>query len=233
MKRAATTRPRSAPLRCPILTARAPDCRKAGKGPAFHPAARALHRSDARQGDGRARRGPPVDLCVDRRDDPGPREYVIKKDKRLWPTPLGRVVTELMIERFRDIIDVEFTANMEHQLDEVEAGKGRLEDRPARFLSGFPPRDGECRESSRRCASRCRMKRPMKSVSCAGAKWSSRAAALAGFLACPGFPECKNTKPLVERMPGRRRAAAVGCSSASRRRAMSTTPASAARSAAL
>ena len=51
------------------------------------------------------------------------REYVIKKDKRLWPTPLGRVVTELMIERFRDIIDVEFTANMEHQLDEVEAGK--------------------------------------------------------------------------------------------------------------
>ncbi len=43
----------------------------------------------------------------------------------------------------------------------------------------------------------------MKSVSCAGAKWSSRAAALAGFLACPGFPECKNTKPLVERMPGR------------------------------
>ena len=49
------------------------------------------------------------------------REYVIKKDKRLWPTPLGRVVTELMIERFRDIIDVEFTANMEHQLDEVEA----------------------------------------------------------------------------------------------------------------
>ena len=38
------------------------------------------------------------------------REYVIKKDKRLWPTPLGRVVTELMIERFRDIIDVEFTA---------------------------------------------------------------------------------------------------------------------------
>ena len=65
------------------------------------------------------------------------REYVIKKDKRLWPTPLGRVVTELMIERFRDIIDVEFTANMEHQLDEVEAGRLNYIQLLHNFYDGF------------------------------------------------------------------------------------------------
>ena len=51
------------------------------------------------------------------------REYVNKQDKRLAPTPLGEVVTGLMLERFNDIIDVEFTANMENRLDDVEAGK--------------------------------------------------------------------------------------------------------------
>ncbi len=51
------------------------------------------------------------------------REYVNKVDKRLCPTPLGEVVTGLMMDRFNDIIDVEFTANMENRLDDVEDGK--------------------------------------------------------------------------------------------------------------
>ena len=51
------------------------------------------------------------------------REYVNKQDKRLVPTALGEVVTGLMLERFNDIIDVEFTANMETKLDDVEEGK--------------------------------------------------------------------------------------------------------------
>ena len=51
------------------------------------------------------------------------REYVVKQDKRLAPTPLGEIVTGLMMERFNDIIDVEFTANMESQLDAVEEGQ--------------------------------------------------------------------------------------------------------------
>ena len=48
---------------------------------------------------------------------------MLKKDKRLEPTPLGEVVTGLMVDRFNDIIDVEFTANMERKLDAVEEGK--------------------------------------------------------------------------------------------------------------
>ena len=56
------------------------------------------------------------------------REYVVKQDKRLAPTPLGEIVTGLMVERFTDIIDVEFTANMESRLDDVETGKQNWKD---------------------------------------------------------------------------------------------------------
>ena len=65
------------------------------------------------------------------------REYVLKKDKRLWPTPLGEVVTNLMKERFQDIVDVEFTANMESRLDDVEAGKLPWKQVLADFYQGF------------------------------------------------------------------------------------------------
>ena len=51
------------------------------------------------------------------------REYVSKTDKRLAPTPLGEVVNGLMVERFSDIVNVEFTADMEKQLDRVEEGQ--------------------------------------------------------------------------------------------------------------
>ena len=65
------------------------------------------------------------------------REYVEKQDKRLMPTPLGEVVTGLMMDRFNDIIDVEFTANMENQLDDVEAGRRNWKELLADFYQGF------------------------------------------------------------------------------------------------
>ena len=65
------------------------------------------------------------------------REYVNKVDKRLAPTALGEVVTGLMMERFQDIIDVEFTANMENRLDDVEAGKQPWKDLLADFYHDF------------------------------------------------------------------------------------------------
>ena len=65
------------------------------------------------------------------------RDYVIKKEKRLWPTPLGEVVTGLMKERFQDIIDVAFTAHMEQQLDQVEEGKLPWKQVLADFYAGF------------------------------------------------------------------------------------------------
>ena len=65
------------------------------------------------------------------------REYVIKQDKRLAPTPLGEIVTGLMMERFNDIVDVDFTAHMETKLDEVEEGKQHWKELLADFYRDF------------------------------------------------------------------------------------------------
>ena len=65
------------------------------------------------------------------------REYVIKTDKKLSPTKLGEVVNGLMMDRFPNIISVEFTADMEKQLDQVEAGQRRWKSVLEEFYTGF------------------------------------------------------------------------------------------------
>ena len=131
------------------------------------------------------------------------REYVIKKEKRLFPTPLGNVVTDLMIERFNDVIDVEFTANMEHNLDEVEEGKTAWKTVLRDFYKGFH----EEMLAAETALEGKRIKVPEEETDevceLCGRKMVIKSGRFGRFLACPGFPECKNTKPLVERMPGR------------------------------
>ena len=131
------------------------------------------------------------------------REYVIKKEKRLFPTPLGNVVTDLMIERFNDVIDVEFTANMEHRLDEVEEGKAAWKSVLRDFYKGFH----EEMVAAETALEGKRIKVPEEETDevceLCGRKMVIKSGRFGRFLACPGFPECKNTKPLVERMPGR------------------------------
>ena len=116
------------------------------------------------------------------------REYVIKKDKRLWPTPLGRVVTELMIERFRDIIDVEFTANMEHQLDEVEAGKVGWKTVLRDFYQDFHRE----MEDAEKALDGVRIKVPDEETDevceLCGRKMVIKSGRFGRFLACPGYP---------------------------------------------
>ncbi len=131
------------------------------------------------------------------------REYVGKTDKRLAPTPLGEVVTSLMTERFHDIIDVEFTANMEHRLDEVETGKIAWKKVLADFYRGFHQEmlDAE------KALEGTRLKVPDEETDeiceLCGRHMVVKVGRFGKFLACPGFPECTNTKPIVERMPGR------------------------------
>ncbi len=131
------------------------------------------------------------------------REYVNKVDKRLCPTPLGEVVTGLMMERFNDIIDVEFTANMENQLDDVEAGTRRWKDVLAEFYLGFHQEmlDAETALEG------VRLKVPDEVTNeiceLCGKNMVVKIGKFGKFLACPGWPECNNTKPIVERMPGR------------------------------
>ncbi len=131
------------------------------------------------------------------------REYVTKTDKRLAPTPLGEVVNGLMMERFNDIIDVEFTANMENQLDDVEAGKRRWKELLAEFYSKFHQE----MEDAEKALDGVRLKVPEEETDevceLCGRKMVIKMGRFGKFLACPGWPECKNAKPLVERMPGR------------------------------
>ena len=131
------------------------------------------------------------------------REYVVKADKRLAPTPLGEVVNGLMMERFNDIIDVEFTANMETRLDDVEEGKRNWKDVLSEFYTGFHQEmlDAEAALEG------TRLKVPEEEsdevCDICGRKMVVKVGRFGKFLACPGWPDCKSTKAIVERMPGR------------------------------
>lgn len=131
------------------------------------------------------------------------REYVLKQDKRLAPTPLGEIVTGLMVERFQDIIDVEFTANMESRLDAVEEGKQGWRSLLADFYKDF----SQELEDAEKALEGVRLKVPEEETDevceLCGRKMVIKTGRFGRFLACPGFPDCRNTKPLVERMPGR------------------------------
>ena len=131
------------------------------------------------------------------------REYVNKVDKRLAPTALGEVVTGLMLDRFEDIIDVEFTANMETRLDEVEAGQRQWKAVLGDFYRQFHQEmlDAETALEGVRLKVPDEVTEEICEV--CGRNMVVKIGRFGKFLACPGFPECTNTKPIVEKMPGR------------------------------
>ncbi|MBQ2854102.1 MAG: type I DNA topoisomerase [Oscillospiraceae bacterium] len=131
------------------------------------------------------------------------REYVIKQDKRLAPTPLGEIVTGLMLERFNDIVDVDFTANMETRLDEVEEGKQHWKELLAEFYDDFSRELKEAEEALEGVRLKVPEEETDEVCELCGRNMVIKMGRFGKFMACPGFPECKNTKALVERMPGR------------------------------
>ena len=131
------------------------------------------------------------------------REYVLKTDKRLAPTPLGEVVNGLMMDRFNDIIDVEFTANMETKLDDVEAGSRKWKEVLAEFYQGFQQELSDAEDSLKGVRLKVPEEETEETCDLCGRKMVIKTGRFGKFLACPGFPECTNTKPLVEKMPGR------------------------------
>ena len=130
------------------------------------------------------------------------REYVIKEQKNLRPTPLGEVVTQLMKDRFTDIIDVEFTAKMEKRLDEIEEGKRPWLDILENFYEGFQTDLQNAEKSLEN--ERIRVPDEETDIVCdlCGKKMVIKSGRFGRFLACPGYPECKNTKPITEPTPG-------------------------------
>ena len=130
------------------------------------------------------------------------REYIEKEKKSIKPTPLGETVTELMIEYFKKIVNVKFTAEMESNLDKIEAGDEDWVSVIREFYDDFD----KTLKSAEKAMDGVRVKVPdvETDVVCelCGRKMVEKTGRFGKFLACPGYPECKNTKPIVTEMPG-------------------------------
>ena len=130
-------------------------------------------------------------------------DYVVKEGKYLRPTPLGQVVTELMEGHFADIVDLKFTNHMESELDGIEQGKAAWRDVLQEFYGGFH-REMEAAEQE---LDGVRIKVPdvLSDEYCeiCGRQLVVKKGKFGQFLACPGFPECSFTKPIVVEMPGK------------------------------
>ena len=128
------------------------------------------------------------------------RGYVEREQKALKPTALGEVTTKLMKEQFKDIVDLDFTAGMEQRLDEVEDGKIKWEGVLSSFYGDF----ADTLKQAEKNMEGTRMKVPDEEtdVVCelCGRKMVIKHGRYGKFLACPGFPECRNTKPYFEKI---------------------------------
>ncbi len=131
------------------------------------------------------------------------RDYVEKKDKNLYPTKLGEVVTGLMKDKFTDIVDIGFTAGMEENLDKVEEGTIGWKQVLRDFYGDFH----QTLEKAEEDLKDVRIKVPDEVTDeiceLCGKNMVVKNGRFGKFLACPGFPDCRNTKPIVEVMPGR------------------------------
>ncbi len=122
------------------------------------------------------------------------RGYVRRVKKQLVPTELGMITTDIMKNNFKDIVDVEFTAGMEKQLDEVEDGKLDW----VKVLGDFYPEFKENLEKATTAIEKVKIKDEESDVVCekCGRMMVYKISKFGKFLACPGYPECKNTKAI-------------------------------------
>ena len=131
------------------------------------------------------------------------REYVIKEGKYLRLTPLGGVVNDLMCQRFPDIVDVKFTARMEQKLDDVEAGDVKWKDLIRQFYVPFHQNLEQVEKDMEGVYLKVPDEVTEEKCDLCGRNMVIKSGRFGRFLACPGYPECKFTKPLVVEMPGR------------------------------
>lgn len=124
------------------------------------------------------------------------RDYVKLIDKHLEPTELGFVVVDLLSEHFPDIVDPKFTAQMEDQLDRVEEGN---EDWVSVVRAFYEPFETSL-AAAKKTVGRVELPVEETDVVCeqCGRKMVIKHGRYGRFLACPGYPECKNTKPLLK-----------------------------------
>ncbi len=126
------------------------------------------------------------------------RDYIEREKKSLKPTGLGTVVSDLIVEYFDKIVDVKFTAGLEKKLDEIGAGKLGWIDTIKDFYKDFE----KLYDKAEASLEGKKVKVPVveTDIVCdkCGRKMVIKSGRFGKFLACPGYPECKNTKPLPE-----------------------------------
>ncbi|MBQ8474490.1 MAG: type I DNA topoisomerase, partial [Clostridia bacterium] len=127
------------------------------------------------------------------------RGYVSRDGKSLVPTPLGEVITEIMIKSFPDIVDYRFTASMEDSLDLIENGDASLESVLEKFYGSFQRELDKALET----VSKDDIEVPVEEtdIICekCGSKMIIKNGRFGKFAACPNYPQCKNTQPLVKK----------------------------------
>ncbi len=130
------------------------------------------------------------------------REYVVKEGKYLRSTALGETVNTVMKDKFPDIVDYAFTAQMEEKLDGVEQGKQNWKDLMKDFYGDFSQ---ELSAAEQDTGGRVKVPDEFSEEVCpvCGRNLVFKSGRFGRFLACPGFPECTYTQPIVEQMPGR------------------------------
>ncbi len=122
------------------------------------------------------------------------RGYISRSKKQLMPTELGMVTTDIMKKNFRDIVDIDFTAAMEDNLDAVEDGKVEW----VKVLEDFYPPFAKNLEAAQKEIEKVTIKDEVSDVKCekCGRMMVYKLSKFGKFLACPGYPECKNTKTI-------------------------------------
>ena len=124
------------------------------------------------------------------------RRYIQKEQKQLVPTDLGKIVNQLLVENFSDVINVEFTAKIEEEFDEVAEGKEPWKQVIREFYGPFEKEV----EKVEKELEHVKLEEEVSDVQCekCGRMMVIKYGRYGKFLACPGYPECKNAKPIVE-----------------------------------
>ena len=124
------------------------------------------------------------------------RRYIEKIQKQLVPTDLGKIVNKLLVENFSDVINVEFTAEMEEEFDKIALGEEKWKKVISEFYTPFE----QVVEKVEKELEHVKLEYEVSDVPCekCGRMMVIKYGRYGKFLACPGYPECQNAKPIVE-----------------------------------
>ena len=124
------------------------------------------------------------------------RRYIEKDKKQLVPTELGKIVNKLLTENFKDIVNVEFTAKIENEFDEIAEGKEKWKNMIREFYGPFKANVDKVEKE----LEHVKLEDEVSDVVCdkCGRMMVYKYGRYGKFLACPGYPECKNAKPIIE-----------------------------------